>query len=351
MKKVLCFLSGILLSFLLIANPTFAETRFSDVPTSYWAHDSIDYIANLEIATGYEDGSYRPKTSITRAQAAKLLAKALKLNLSTEYSPKFEDVSKNHSAYNEIAKLTELGIFQNKTFFYPNEYLTRGQMSKIMAEGFNIVVDDINKHKFRDVSKDYWAYHYIHTIAEVNIASGVDANHFDPTGAVTRAHMAAFIQGALEFKKIEIKHQVIYDYVTKKYIFSKNEFPSFSKKTVDLVNIERQSKGLLPLAFDEELSQVALIKANDLAINGYWEHSSPLYGSPWEMAANFDYTYKSFGENIARTYKTPEEVVVAWMDSEGHRLNILKDNYTKLGVGVTKDKNGNLYWVHMFASK
>ncbi|WP_394188527.1 S-layer homology domain-containing protein [Paenisporosarcina quisquiliarum] len=351
MKRIVMYLTTIIFIFSLSNSNASAETRFSDVPTSYWAHTSIDYVANLKIVNGYEDGTYRPKDPITRSQAAKLLASALKLDLSTLYSPKFQDVSKNHSAYNEIAKLTELGIFQNKTYFNPNEYLTRGQMSKIVSEGFNIVVDDINKHKFRDVSKDYWAYDYIHTIAEVKIASGVDQFHFDPTGYVTRAHMAAFIHGALEFKKIELRYQAVYDYVTSKYIFSENEFPSYSNKTIELINVERKNQGLMPLVMDKELSQVALIKANDLAENGYWEHYSPIYGPPWEMAANFDYSYKSFGENIARTYRTPEDVVVAWMDSEGHRANILKDNYTRVGVGVTKDNNGNFYWVHMFASK
>lgn len=351
LKTLLSLITGTILSFFIFSGTVSAEDRFSDVQKDYWAYNSIHYVENLKIVNGYEDGTFRPKDSITRSQAAKMLARALNLNVTTDYSPKFEDVSKNHSAYKQIAKLTEMGIFQNKTLFHPNEYLTRGQMSKIIAKGFKIVVDDVNTHKFLDVSKDYWAYHYIHTISEIEISTGVDDYHFNPTGVVTRVHMAAFIERALKFKGLEKNYQVIYDYITQQYIFSKSNFSSYSLETVNLVNAERKKAGLSQVVYDSELSQVALIKSLDLAQNGYWDHISPIYGPPWEMAANFDYMYRSFGENIARTYHTPEEVVKAWMESDGHKANILKANYTKIGVGITKDKNGNLYWVHMFASK
>lgn len=351
LKKVLSFVTAMLVSTTLFLNNVHAEVHFSDVRKDHWAYDSIQFVSNLNIVNGYQDGTYHPNEFITRAQAAKVLAKALKLDLSTEYSPKFIDVSIKHSAYKQIAKLTELGIFQNNKLFHPNDYLSRGQLSKILAKGFKIEVDNVNKQKFSDVSLDYWAYHYIHTLAEIKISKGVDDVHFKPTGTVTRAHMAANIERAIKFKELEKKYQVVYDYLKQQYIFSEPQYSSFSHKTVSLVNIERKKAGLPLLTLDEELSQVALIKSKDLAEHGYWDHHSPLYGPPWEMAGNFDYTYRSFGENIARNYHSPEEVVKAWMNSEGHRANILKANYTQLGVGITEDQDGNLYWVHMFASK
>jgi len=85
--------------------------------------------------------------------------------------------------------------------------------------------------------------------------------------------------------------------------------------------------------------------------NNYFDHNSPTYGSPFEMAKKFGYSYRSFGENIAYGYTSPESVVKGWMDSSGHKANILNNGYTNIGVGTAKDAQGRIYWVHMFSSK
>ena len=78
---------------------------------------------------------------------------------------------------------------------------------------------------------------------------------------------------------------------------------------------------------------------------GYFAHESPTYGTPFEMMKSFGITYRAAGENIARGYRTPEAVVEAWMNSEGHRANILSAKYTKIGIGYVADGN---YWTQMF---
>lgn len=82
--------------------------------------------------------------------------------------------------------------------------------------------------------------------------------------------------------------------------------------------------------------------------NNYFSHTSPTYGSPFDMMQQYGISYQSAGENIARGQSTPEEVVRAWMNSEGHRANILNGNYTHIGVGF--EQNGN-YWTQMFIRK
>ena len=71
-------------------------------------------------------------------------------------------------------------------------------------------------------------------------------------------------------------------------------------------------------------------------------------GNPFEMIKNNGVSYRTAGENIAKGQKTPEEVMNAWMNSPGHRANILNPDFTKLGLGVAKDSNGTLYWSQMF---
>ena len=81
---------------------------------------------------------------------------------------------------------------------------------------------------------------------------------------------------------------------------------------------------------------------------GYFSHTSPTYGSPFDMMKNFGISYRSAGENIAKGYATPEAVVKGWMNSPGHRANILNKSFTHIGVGYVE--NGS-YWTQMFILK
>lgn len=120
---------------------------------------------------------------------------------------------------------------------------------------------------------------------------------------------------------------------------------AYEKAVVELVNAERAKNGLAPLALSAELCRGARVKSQDMAQNNYFSHTSPTYGSPFDMMKQFGITYRTAGENIAQGYSTPEAVVNAWMNSEGHRANILSAGYTTLGVGYVA--NGN-YWTQWF---
>lgn len=129
------------------------------------------------------------------------------------------------------------------------------------------------------------------------------------------------------------------------------EFAAFQKEVVRLVNVERQKQGLGKLSLNAKLSNVATLKSQDMINKNYFNHTSPTYGSPFDMMKQFNISYKTAGENIAKGQKTPAEVVKAWMNSQGHRENILNKNYTEIGIGVAKDANGTLYWTQMFIGK
>lgn len=118
------------------------------------------------------------------------------------------------------------------------------------------------------------------------------------------------------------------------------------QEVVNLVNQERQKAGLKPLQIDIKTSNVARLKAEDMKKKGYFSHTSPTYGSPFDMLKQFGVTYKTAGENIAKGQRTPQQVVDAWMNSEGHKRNILSQSFTHIGVG-----NSSNYWVQMFISK
>ncbi|OIK14776.1 CAP domain-containing protein [Bacillus sp. MUM 13] len=122
----------------------------------------------------------------------------------------------------------------------------------------------------------------------------------------------------------------------------------YEKEVVDLTNAERTKQGLKPLAVDTELSKTARLKSQDMKDKNYFDHNSPTYGSPFDMMKKFGISYKYAGENIAMGQPTPKEVVTAWMNSEGHRANILNANFTHIGVGYVASGN---YWTQQFIGK
>lgn len=128
-------------------------------------------------------------------------------------------------------------------------------------------------------------------------------------------------------------------------------FLSFQKEVVRLVNVERSKRGLSELSFNTELSNVATLKSQDMINKNYFDHTSPTYGSPFDMMKQFNISYRTAGENIAKGQRTPAEVVNSWMNSPGHRANILNANFTDIGIGVAKSSNGTLYWTQMFIGK
>jgi len=122
----------------------------------------------------------------------------------------------------------------------------------------------------------------------------------------------------------------------------------YVQQVIDLTNEQRRKNGLPALKADTQLSSVAQKKAVDMQQNNYFSHTSPTYGSPFDMMRDFGVTYKAAGENIAQGQRTPQEVVTAWMNSEGHRENILSTKYTNIGVGF--EQSGN-HWSQMFIGK
>lgn len=127
-----------------------------------------------------------------------------------------------------------------------------------------------------------------------------------------------------------------------------SQIGGYEQQVADLVNKERAAAGLPALTVNGKLSQVAELKAEDMRDKNYFSHTSPTYGSPFDMIKQFGVTYKSAAENIAKGQKSPQSVMNGWMNSQGHRENILNSNYTEIGVGYVTDNNGNTYWVQMF---
>lgn len=123
---------------------------------------------------------------------------------------------------------------------------------------------------------------------------------------------------------------------------------AFEQEVVKLTNAERTKAGLAPFQTDAKLMAAAREKSLDMQSKNYFSHTSPTFGSPFDRMKALGISYKSAGENIAKGQRTPQEVVQAWMDSPGHRANILNADFTHIGVGFVEK---GYHWTQQFIKK
>ena len=122
------------------------------------------------------------------------------------------------------------------------------------------------------------------------------------------------------------------------------------KEVFDLINKQRTNNGLQALKVDNKVQRVARIKAQDMVDNNYFAHESPIYGSPFNMLKNFKISYKTAGENIAAN-SSNSGAVTSWMNSSGHKANILNSNFNYTGIGVVSSSKYGKIFVQMFIGK
>ncbi|WP_343247539.1 CAP domain-containing protein [Diplocloster hominis] len=121
---------------------------------------------------------------------------------------------------------------------------------------------------------------------------------------------------------------------------------SYAKQVADLVNEERAKVGLAPLTFDLNISSAAQTRAKEIETS--FSHTRPNGSSFSSVLTEAGINFRGAGENIAWGQRSPQEVVTGWMNSEGHRANILNKNYTSIGVGYYQNGSGTNYWTQLF---
>lgn len=125
---------------------------------------------------------------------------------------------------------------------------------------------------------------------------------------------------------------------------------SNEKEVFELINKQRVNNGLKALKVDAELQRVARIKAQDMVDNNYFSHNSPTYGTPFQMLNSFKISYKTAAENIAGN-SSNTGAVNSWMNSSGHKANILNSSYNYTGIGVVSSKKYGRIFVQLFIGR
>jgi N-acetylmuramoyl-L-alanine amidase len=176
---------------------------FADVPADHWAKREIEFLYERAIIQGYNDNGvmqFHPNENVTRAQAAKMIMKALGESEKKVTRARFNDVPPSHWAAGWIERAVEKGIFQGYKdgTFQPDAPLKRSQMSKIIAIAFKLPEPAVagNQQIFRDIKPNYWAYPYIAKLYYHGISNG-SQNQFMPESYTSRDQFAAFVARAL----------------------------------------------------------------------------------------------------------------------------------------------------------
>lgn len=132
---------------------------------------------------------------------------------------------------------------------------------------------------------------------------------------------------------------------------SPSSVSAFEKEVFELVNKERASNGLHTLTWADDIAAVARAHSQDMIDRKFFSHTNPDGNSPFDRLRNAGISYTAAAENIAYGQQTPQAVMNAWMNSSGHRANILNSRVKEIGVGAVKASNGTIYWTQVFAAR
>lgn len=236
-----------------IAVPT--EAAFSDVSASNSHKPAIDALAKRGVINGFEDGTYRPNSAVTRGQAAKILTKVMGMNTNDVENPNFSDVPVGHAYYKEIAALENAGVIQGFTdgTYRSGRGVTREQMARMLVNGFALTYND-TALPFSDIVVGSEAQYYVGALYENKITVGRSADVFDLSSSVTRGQFATFIQRVDEvMAKRAIKRLRAEDFnVTfiDAYIYETEEPVIALHQTTDGVIVEALKPGTSTLFID-----------------------------------------------------------------------------------------------------
>ncbi|MFB5661027.1 S-layer homology domain-containing protein [Alteribacillus sp. HJP-4] len=313
-KKMMFWFFSLLLLFSIPFQADAADS-FADVNNS-WASDEIQYISDREIVNGYKDGTFKPDNIATRQQAAKMLTRALELDVDNRPDPGFKDVNKGNEFYPYIATLADEGIMKgDKDTFRPREKLNRSQMAVIIDRAYSL--EEEAETSFSDVPDSFWAASSIKKLAAAGISTGHNDGTFGKDEKITRAHFSVFLARALnpDFRDYEV-----------------NTPPDSD------VGSEEKAWGFRGIQLGDSLDELTSMHGESEAV----EQSH--YGFDWHIYHDSFDNYVQYGiENneVVAVYTNQN----TWEDGEGLRIDNTKAD-VKAAYGESKDtiEKGDSYY-------
>jgi peptidoglycan DL-endopeptidase CwlO len=175
---------------------TLPTGHYHDVNSTYWAKEEIEYLSMKGIINGYQHSIFKPDSTVTRAEVAKMLSETFDLQSGTGTT--FSDVSTSHWANKYITAATEKGLFvgYGSGKFSPDSAITRGEIAALFNRAFNLTNQETTE-QFNDLTNTHWAYDDIQTLTASSIATGYKDNTFQPNKETSRSEFSVFLYRAL----------------------------------------------------------------------------------------------------------------------------------------------------------
>lgn len=356
-----------------------ASTGFTDVPDSHYAAAAIRNCVAKGITSGYSDGTFRPTAPVTRAQFCVMIARAfysddLKLHETAENKAKgwFVPAADCLCLMGVNGGLLESASFE-ENYDDPavmNQPISRYDMAQIAANTLMYNSVDVSTDMF-DLplgigDRDAIPPRYELGVAicyHLGILSGQSDGTFGGTNTMNRA------QGCVVIDRIMQRIAAGAPAETPKAPETPEKAPEAPEKTpeapaetpapsgtdlesmrqgvLELVNAARAENGKSPLTLNTSLCEVAQLRADEIVKS--FSHTRPDGSSCFTALKGAGLSYRTCGENIAAGQGTPAAVMDSWMNSSGHRANILSGDFSSIGIGYVKASSGyGHYWVQMF---
>lgn len=265
-----------------------ATSPFTDINQYSDNYNEILKLYSQGVMSGFADNTFRPDVSVTRGEAAKMLATALKLDTKNIQDPYYKDVPKGNQYYKYVAALQNAGImsgYSNGTFM-PNEVLTRGELAKMVVVGFHLEVSPSYNNIFKDVNSQTNNAIYIQTLIDLNITKGTTPVTFSPFDPVTRGQFASFVVGSQEKKNNETSYKITN--VDDDAVYINGQSYTIPESLAHIFN-EYNAPVLKGAVIEGDLSSKGIRSISKLTLNASGTSSRSL---------DFDGDYGSFGATI-----------------------------------------------------
>ncbi|UNT55410.1 S-layer homology domain-containing protein [Lysinibacillus capsici] len=269
-------------------NAAAATSPFTDINQYSDNYNEILKLYSQGVMSGFADNTFRPDVSVTRGEAAKMLATALKLDTKNIQDPYYKDVPKGNQYYKYVAALQNAGIMSGYSngMFMPNEVLTRGELAKMVVVGFHLEVSPTYNNIFKDVNSKTNNAIYIQTLIDLNITKGTTPVTFSPFDPVTRGQFASFVVGSQEKKNNETSYKITN--VDDDAVYINGQSYTIPESLAHIFN-EYNAPVLKGAVIEGDLSSKGIRSISKLTLNASGTSTRSL---------DFDGNYGSFGATI-----------------------------------------------------
>ena len=343
----------ILVSILLcasLASQAVAAKTFTDLDVSHWSYPYVQAVQSG--IDGYPDGTFRPDTPVTRAEFSKIFLSALGVYDSSH------DTNSYQNWYEPYQLIMEPYIPSTENGFDADAMLTRGDTALAIYNMLSMDTDGAYSTASAQVYSDYnqndeRTNRAIAFCTDMGIMTG-KGGYFDASSGLTRAEICVIISRINNIFGVNIPDNTLPPEQTPNPDSGNQSGTEqlsdyeFKMQVLELVNQERAANGLNSLAWSDDAAAVAQAHAEDMASRDYFNHSTPEGLSPSDRINNTGISWTRNAENIAAGQQTPQEVMDAWMNSPGHRRNILTPELENLGIGIARGGSYGIYWVQVF---